>query len=464
MYPVQAMASSRTDLAQRAKARLGTVLKDKFRLDSVLGVGGMATVYAATHRNGKKVAVKLLHPAFAADPDLVARFLREGYVANKIEHPGCVNVLDDDKDGDVVFLVMELLDGQSLEKFTRSGGARMPLETVLRVADETLDVLAIAHARGITHRDLKPANLFLTQDGRTKVLDFGIARLVEGAMDGSATQTGVAIGTPAFMPPEQARGRKQEIDARTDIWALGATMLALLAGERPRRAETGEEELLLAMTAPMPAVRERVPSVPIAVAAVIDRALAFDRSARWPDARSMQMALRDASHAIVDVRSEPPSAKVDTAPVLPVGSAASHDPTTQLATGSTLAGQRASAAPTGRRALVTVFAVSFVAALAVASIVWVALMRRGPDASAAAPPPISAAAIPPALAASQAVAPVAPAASAPPVASTPPSVDLDQPVADSTSSAAPRKVPARPASPAPRPPASAPSNPFDQRF
>jgi eukaryotic-like serine/threonine-protein kinase len=426
------MAASRTDLVQRAKARLGTVLKDKFRLESVLGVGGMATVYAALHRNGKKVAVKLLHPVFAADPDLVNRFLREGYVANKVEHPGCVNVLDDDTDGDSVFLVMELLDGQSLEKFTRPGGPRMPLETVVRVADETLDVLAVAHARGITHRDLKPANLFLTKDGRTKVLDFGIARLADGGIDGSATQTGVAVGTPAFMPPEQARGRKQEIDGRTDLWSLGATMLALLAGDRPRRAETGEEELLLAMTAPMPAVRERVPSVPAPVAAVIDRALAFDRTARWPDARSMQMALRDAALAASSAHAEPLTPQVDTAPVLTLGAVAGHDPTTQLATGSTLVGQRSNNPSGARRALWTVFAASFTVALALAAVLWVALARRGPPAPASAAyvsPPISAAVVPPAP----------PRKAAPPRAAT----------------TGARQTPAPPA---------ASTNPFDQRF
>jgi eukaryotic-like serine/threonine-protein kinase len=451
------MAASRTDLVQRAKARLGTVLKDKFRLESVLGVGGMATVYAALHRNGKKVAVKLLHPVFAADPDLVNRFLREGYVANKIEHPGCVNVLDDDTDGDSVFLVMELLEGQSLEKFTRPGGPRMPLETVLRVADETLDVLAVAHSRGITHRDLKPANLFLTQDGRTKVLDFGIARLADGGIDGTATQTGIAIGTPAFMPPEQARGRKQEIDGRTDLWSLGATMLALLAGDRPRRAETGEEELLLAMTAPMPAVRERVPSVPTPVAAVIDRALAFDRLARWPDARSMQVALRDAAHAVSSMHVEPPTPQVDTAPVLTVGAAPGQDPTTQLATGSTLVGQRVGRPSGARRALWSVFAASFTVALGLAVVLWVALARRGTEATLAAVqavPAMSAPVVPPGPSMSS----VAPEVSAQPPASA--AVDLDTPA---PSGSAHRVAPSRAARPAP---ASTPgsTNPFDQRF
>jgi serine/threonine-protein kinase len=468
------MASSRSDLVSRAKSRVGTVLKDKFTLDSILGVGGMATVYAATHRNGKKVAVKLLHPTYAADPDLVKRFLREGYVANKIEHPGCVNVLDDDADGDAVFLVMELLEGQSLEKFTRTGGTRMPLEQILRVADEALDVLAVAHAKGITHRDIKPANLFLTRDGRTKVLDFGIARVVGAGIDGSATQTGMALGTPAFMPPEQARGRKNEIDARTDLWSLGATMFALIVGDRPRRAETGAEELLLAMTAPMPALRERAPDVPMPIAAVIDRALAFEREARWPDARTMQAALRQAAGSLVDVPRDASAPRVDTAPIVVGSSSQLHDPTTQLATGATLAGARRSARPGARGKTTAAFVAACVGTLAVGAIVLLAASRgtNAPHASAGAGPVSSPASIAPApsprssaptpaASASSAATPASALPPAPTPPLPPPAVNLDDLPA----------VPGAPASPskpvAPRAPAAAPSppaNPLDKRF
>jgi serine/threonine protein kinase len=464
------MVASRTDHLLRAKTRLGTLLKDKFRLEAVLGVGGMATVYSATHRNGKRVAVKLLHPQFAADPELVTRFLREGYVANKIEHPGCVNVLDDDSDGDMVFLVMELLEGYSLERFTRPAGSRMPLAQVLQVADETLDVLAVAHAKGITHRDIKPANLFLTNEGKTKVLDFGIARLADGGIDGSATQTGVAIGTPAFMPPEQARGRKHEIDARTDVWSLGATMLALLAGDRPRRAETGAEELLLAMTAPMPPLLERVPSVPPSIAAVVDRALAFDREARWPDARSMQMALRDARHSGVEVPREPTGPRVDTAPVLVASSPLGPDPTTQLGTGSTLVGQRTGGAPAGRHALAAAFLASFVGALTIATVVWVAITRHAPSAPvgvAAAPPPATTTTLPPTPSSMPEPSASAHATVAQPAASGPPSVDVaDLPGATSPVAKTP-PLQGRPATARPSPPpgtATPPANPLDKRF
>jgi serine/threonine protein kinase len=283
---------------QRARARVGTLLNEKWRIDSLLGIGGMAAVYGATHRNGKRAALKMLHAELVADPSLVARFLREGYLANKVEHPGVVSVLDDAhaEDGSP-YLVMELLEGYSLERHTQTPANALQLSQVLKLTDELLDVLAAAHAKGIVHRDIKPANLFLTRDGKLKVLDFGIARLAETSSEGGLTQTGAAIGTPSYMPPEQARGKWTEVDARTDLWAVGATMLALLLGQRPRRADTVQEELFIAMTAPMPSTTSLCPQVPADVARAIDCAVAFERERRFPDATAMQLELRRAASA-----------------------------------------------------------------------------------------------------------------------------------------------------------------------
>ena len=309
---------------QRARARVGTLLNEKWRLDSLLGIGGMAAVYGATHRNGKRAALKMLHPELVADPALVARFLREGYLANKVEHQGVVSVLDDAyaEDG-APYLVMELLEGYSLERHTASPANALPLPQVLKVADELLDVLAAAHAKGIVHRDIKPANLFLTRDGKLKVLDFGIARLAETSAEGGLTQTGAAIGTPSYMPPEQARGRWMEVDARTDLWAVGATMLALLLGHRPRRADTVQEELFVAMTSPMPPAVSLCPAVTPRVARAIDCAVAFEREGRFPDAHSMQLELRRASEAdaVAIDHTLVVSSMGDTAPVMHPGMA-----------------------------------------------------------------------------------------------------------------------------------------------
>src|SRR3954466_1181620 len=153
--------SASPEAVARAQTRVGIVLKDKWRLDSLLGVGGMAAVYAATHRNQKRVAVKVLLPELSNDEDVRERFLREGYAANTIGHPGAVSVLDDDvtEDGSA-FLVMELLDGASLEDLSQRG--LLPFPALCAVALDLLQVLQAAHANGIVHRDIKPANLFVT--------------------------------------------------------------------------------------------------------------------------------------------------------------------------------------------------------------------------------------------------------------------------------------------------------------
>jgi len=162
----------------RALARLGSTLREKYKLERLLGTGGMAAVYGATHRNTKRFAVKVLHPELSLHEDLRTRFLREGYIANSVGHPGAVAVLDDDVSEDgAAFLVMELLDGEPLDSVAHRLGPRLEPKVVIAIAAQTLDVLLAAHARGIVHRDIKPENLFLTREGEVKVLDFGVARL-----------------------------------------------------------------------------------------------------------------------------------------------------------------------------------------------------------------------------------------------------------------------------------------------
>jgi serine/threonine-protein kinase len=298
--------SQEDPVKKRARARLGAVLREKWRLDALLGVGGMAAVYAATHRNGKRGAVKMLHIEVSNDADARKRFLREGYVANAVAHPGAVSVLDDDvaEDG-AVFLVMELLEGQNIDARAESHpGGKLPPEEVLAIADQLLDILAAAHAKGIVHRDLKPENLFLTQTGQVKVLDFGLARLQElsrGPNGQRLTTTGSAMGTPAFMPPEQALGNWDQVDARTDLWAVGASMFTLLTSRFVHEAENVNKLLLAAMTKPARSVRSVDPSLPPAVASIVDRALAFEQRDRWPDAVTMRAAVRQAR---AGVRSE----------------------------------------------------------------------------------------------------------------------------------------------------------------
>ena len=279
-------------LLARAQARVGTTLRDKWRLDVLLGIGGAAAVYAATHRNGSRAAVKILHSEVSTSTFVRDRFLWEGYVANSVEHDGAVRVLDDDvaEDGSL-FLVTELLDGETLEERRLRVGGRMPENEVLIVADQLLDVLVAAHAKGVVHRDIKPENIFLTRTGKVKVLDFGIARLRE--LVSGSMQAGALIGTPAYMAPEHARGLFDEVDELSDMWACGATMFHLLSGRGVHDGGSIHEELTNAMTQAAPALATVRPEISAACARVVDRALAFTKEMRWPDLRAMQNAVRE---------------------------------------------------------------------------------------------------------------------------------------------------------------------------
>ncbi|MBN2191258.1 MAG: protein kinase [Polyangiaceae bacterium] len=288
-------------MADRASARVGTVINSKWTVDRLLGVGGMGAVYAATHRNNSRAALKVLHPEHSFDPHQRVRFLREGYIANKVCHPGSVQIYDNGftEDG-AAFLVMELLDGEALDALCDRRGGRLPTAEVLAIAEQLLDVLAVAHAAAVVHRDLKPSNLFLTRDGALKVLDFGIARLAEHDVMRTATQTGTLLGTPAFMAPEQARGHREQVSARTDLWAVGATMRTLLTGRVVHEAETANEALLLAMTQPVGSIAAVMPELPRSVVAVVDRALRYAPEERFEDADRMREAVRAARASEAD--------------------------------------------------------------------------------------------------------------------------------------------------------------------
>jgi serine/threonine-protein kinase len=252
----------------------------------------MASVFAATHRNASRVALKVLHPELSKMPDIRARFLREGYAANKVGHAGVVRVHDDGEDGDgSVFLVMELLDGETVEARWERLGKKLPLADVLDWADQLLDVLDAAHAQGIVHRDIKPENLFLTRESGLKVLDFGIARLLDGT---GATRSGELMGTPAFMAPEQAGGRTGEIDARTDIWSAGATMFTLLSGRMVHDYPNATLQIVHAAGTNAPSLATVAPEVPPDVVSLVDIALAFQPEGRWQKAKAMQSVLRAA--------------------------------------------------------------------------------------------------------------------------------------------------------------------------
>ena len=277
--------------------RIGQTVGERWVLKSVLGVGGMAAVYAAADSAGNEAAVKILHPEIGARKELRDRFMREGTVANRIQHAGAVKVLEHGAVDDAcVFLVMERLQGESLgERVSRDGS--LPLPDLLDVLDETLDVLAVAHAAGIIHRDLKPDNLFITDTGAVKVLDFGLARLLESTPGDVRTRTGIAMGTLPYMAPEQALGQRAEVDARVDIFALGATAFRILSKRRIHEADSDVGMLIAMASKAAPPLRSIAEHVPESVAAIVDLALAFNRDARYPDARTMQADVRAVQRA-----------------------------------------------------------------------------------------------------------------------------------------------------------------------
>jgi len=258
----------------------------------------MSSVFAATHvRTGCPVAIKILHREAAAHAEVLARFANEGAAANRVGHPAIVRVIDDDRDDDgTAFLVMDLLHGETLDARWRRRGGRLGESEVACVLHELLDGLAAAHAQGVIHCDIKPANVLLTSDGRLKLLDFGIA-FVAGARHRAPSQ--MPLGTPAFMPPEQALGSVHDIDARSDLWAVGAMAFTLLSGRHVHDGHTAVETMLLCASSSAPPLSSVAPDVGFPLARIIDRALRSEKEDRWPSARAMQTAVAEAYRHMV---------------------------------------------------------------------------------------------------------------------------------------------------------------------
>lgn len=288
------MSSPASSLAsQAARDRVGRVLRDKWHLDEVIGTGGFSAVYAATHRTGKRVAIKILNPELSAIETARSRFLREAYAVNAVEHPGMVSIVDDDVDEDgCIYLVMDLLEGETLEERRQRAGGSLDFDDVLSMGDDVLDILAAAHEKGVIHRDLKPENVFICKSGQIKLLDFGVAKLRETPHAKALTVNGIVIGTPAFMPPEQARGQWDQVDERSDLWAMGATMFTLLTGQLVHGHLNPHEALIASVSKPAPSLDDVSPGAPRSLVAFMARALAFDRANRFQSAREMQHAVR----------------------------------------------------------------------------------------------------------------------------------------------------------------------------
>ena len=286
-------------MAQKEDRRIGTIIGGKWRVDKVLGSGSMATVYAVTHRNGVNAALKILHPTLCTDPKVCERFLGEGHLTNQVKHPGIVRVLDDGMTDDgCVFLVMDMLEGTTLETLRQERGGKLGIEETLDIADALMDALHAVHKAGIIHRDLKPQNVFICTNGEVKLLDFGVARVLESSSTKNKMSLfGMVLGTPSFMSPEQAVGARDQVDQRTDVYSLGATMFTALTGETVHLGPHVQAKLLAAGTTQARSIGIVKQDLPAPLVNVIDTALRFDKADRWQSVDAFRRALNDARNA-----------------------------------------------------------------------------------------------------------------------------------------------------------------------
>ncbi len=276
---------------------VGTEL-GSYRLVSLLGEGAMGKVWRAEHvRLGRQVAIKILNPEQTAQPEVVQRFFREARVVNDIDHEHIVEVTDFVEAPGLAYLVMELLDGTSVRALMDlQGRKRPPLRRSLVIMAQVCDALEAAHGKGVVHRDLKPDNIFVVkrdEDDFVKVLDFGVAKLRDTEASMHATQTGMVLGTPMYMAPEQAMGK--EVDPRADVWAAGVVLYELLSGTVPFTAPSFIELVMKIREAepkPLPGKTPRGERIPPALAAVVMKCLAKKPEDRFQSMAALGQALR----------------------------------------------------------------------------------------------------------------------------------------------------------------------------
>ncbi len=297
----------------------GAVLARRWRVVGKLGEGGMGEVYAADPlEGGPRVAVKVLRREFTADADVRARFLEEGRTCMRLQHANIVRVIEcAQADDGAPFLVMELLEGVPLGAYMQHG-ARVPLAQAAPILQGILSGLAAAHAHGVVHRDLKPDNVFLTRGPNgtfvVKVLDFGIAKVMDvaGGM-GTRTRTGMLLGTPAYMSPEQARSAR-DVDQRADLWSAGVLFYEMLTGRVAFPAPTEYARLAALLSTEPEPIETADPSL-APLAPFLKRALKKERDERFPSAVDMARALAAVAPNAA-FRSEPPGGEVAAAVAL----------------------------------------------------------------------------------------------------------------------------------------------------
>src|SRR6185312_10292900 len=268
--------------------RVTAAVGDAYQVNAEIGRGGMAVVYRATDvRLKRAVAIKVLPPELAFRGDVRRRFLREAQTAAQLSHPNIVPIFSVDERDGIVFFVMGLVDGESLA--ARIARGPLSIADARRILGDVAGALAYAHAHGVVHRDVKPDNILIEREGgRPMVTDFGIARAVEA--DSRLTVTGIAVGTPAYMSPEQALGER-DVDGRSDIYSLGVVAYQALSGVLPFQASNTPAMLVKHVSEAPDPIGDRCSDVPPALAAAIDHALAKRPEQRWSSAAEFRDAL-----------------------------------------------------------------------------------------------------------------------------------------------------------------------------
>lgn len=275
----------------------GTTVVDRYRVDSVLGVGGMGVVFRGRHLGLERdVAIKILHPDLTRDPEISKRFDREAHSASRLDHPNCMRVTDvGSTDDGLKFMIMDLLEGSELAD---SLGEPLAAERSVLMMLQVLRGLEHAHENGVIHRDIKPENIFVTRnhEGREvlKLVDFGIAKLVGGGADDRMTKAGLIFGTPAYMSPEQAMG--VEADARADLYSVGIILYEMISGEAPFASDDPVKLVRMQVSKPPPPLPNTVAP---ALCAAIGTLLAKDREERFQSATEARLALEQVLPAIV---------------------------------------------------------------------------------------------------------------------------------------------------------------------
>jgi serine/threonine-protein kinase len=290
-----------------ALAKIGESV-GSYRLLGAIGSGGMGVVFVAEHLLlGRRAAIKFLHPHVSNEPDMVERFFNEARAASAVKHPGIVEVYDFGYLDGMAYLVMEYLDGESLLSHLRVEGL-LKLDQAIGIARKVAAALAAAHDAGVVHRDLKPDNIFLVRDAadvapearaRVCLLDFGVAKLLrsDGSFSASATASGVLVGTPAYMSPEQCRGGGQ-IDGRSDLYSLGCVLYGMLAGRPPFLGEGGGDVIAHHIFVVPEPPSAHAPAVPAELDAVVMRLLEKEAGKRFQSARELGRALADLADRI----------------------------------------------------------------------------------------------------------------------------------------------------------------------